>query len=283
MKYSLLNGRKLKGLAQSILERPEIGWWFAPVDKEAQIWATSRYDTAAPAKFKPPNDAPLTYWEQRTNKSEAGMYTCTSFEGRTSLLTVMDISDVHGPANDLAVEFEYPLKQWRLRVSESARVYEIDSAADWHKLCANYPARSARDASDPEVSDAAGWGKYPLATLPRDGDERDFATDMDRWLTPNWAAVAEDWDGVHLTLGGLLTAGKVRCASGAGWSMLRFWDIEQTMWLRWAFDGMERLPERDAMPLPVEMYFPFGDYQAFVEAEGKDYGEAIATYKGCAQ
>ena len=278
VKYSLMNGRRLEELARGILERPEVGWWFAPIDMRAQIWGSRRGETPAPTMFKPPSATPLTRWEQRTNKSEAGMYTCTSFEGKSSFLTAMDISDVHG-TNDLSMEFEFPVKQWRLRVGDAARVYEIYGAADWHKLCVNYPARSARDASDPEASDAAGWGKYPLAGLPGDSDERGFTTDIENWLTPNWSAVAEDWDGVHLTLGGLLTAEKVRVVSDAGWSMLRFWDMEQTMWLRWAFDDVERLPDRSAMPLPADLNFPFYDYWAFVDAEGKDYGQTIATYQ----
>lgn len=277
MKYSLLNGRKLKGLAQSILERPEIRWWFAPVDREAQMWATRGYDAPMPARFEPPNATPPTYWEQRTNKSEAGMYTCTSFDGKTAFLTAMDMSDVHGP-NDLTMAFEFPVKQWRLRVRDEARVYEINGARDWHRLCAEYPARSVRDDSDPEASDSAGWEVYPLSPVDGSGAD-DIATDVERWLTPNWAAVAEDWDGVHLTLGGLLTAEKVRVASAAGWSMHRFWDMEQTMWLRWAFADVERLPDRNAMPLPMELYFPFGDYWKFRDAQGKDYGQAIAEYK----
>ena len=278
MKYSPMNGRRLEELARGILERPEVGWWFAPMDRRAQIWGSRRGEAPAPAMFKPPSATPLTRWEQRTNKSEAGMHTCASFNGVTSFLTAMDISEEHGP-NDLTMEFEFPIKQWRLSVGEEARVYEINGAADWHRLCVNYPARSARDSSDPEPTDTAGWMMYPLATLPRDGDERDFATDMDDWLTPNWSAVAADWDGVHLTLGGLLTAEKVRVASAAGWSMLRFWDVEQTMWLRWVFEDVERVPDRNAMPLPADLSFPFYDYWAFVDAEGKDYGQAIATYR----
>ncbi|MDE2687669.1 MAG: hypothetical protein OXI16_09275 [Chloroflexota bacterium] len=109
-------------------------------------------------------------------------------------------------------------------------------------------------------------------------NEQDLATDMASWLTSNWSAVAAEWDGVHLTLGGLLTAEKVRVASAAGWSMLRFWDMEQTMWLRWVFDDVERLPDRDAIPLPVELYFPFADYRAFLDAEGKDYGGTMRRY-----
>ena len=119
---------------------------------------------------------------------------------------------------------------------------------------------------------------YPLR-LYDDSDAGDVAAELDRWLTPNWSAVAVDWDGVHLTLGGLLTAEKARVADVAGWSMLRFWDMEQTMWLRWAFADVERLPDRSAMPLPADLSFPFYDYWAFVDAEGKDYGEAIAVYK----
>ena len=278
MKYALMNGRKLRKLARAILERPEVGWWFAPMDKKTQTWAARKHGAPMLPKFKPPSAAPLTRWEQRTNKSESGLYTCTNFEGNSSFLTAMDIRDEYGP-NDLTLMFEFPVKQWRLRVSDAARVYEINGAADWHRLCVEYPARSARDSSDPEESHNEGWALYPLATLPRDADGQDFATDMESWLTPNWSAVAADWDGVHLTLGGLLTADKVRVASAAGWSMLRFWDMEQTMWLRWAFDDVERLPDRNAMPLPVELAFPLADYRAFVDAEGKDYGGAIASYK----
>ena len=278
MKYALMNGRRFRDLARDILEQPDVRWWFAPIDREAQMWIESRDEPPSSGELAQPN-VQMTYWEQRTNKSEAAMYTCTSFEGKSSFLAVMDMSEVHGPVNDLAMYLEFPLRQWRLRVSESARVYEINGAADWHRLCADYPAQSARDASDPEDADREGWDVYPLKQLSGDIDARDISTDMARWLTPNWAAVAEDWDGVHLTLGGLLTAEQVRVASASGWSMLRFWDIEQTMWLRWAFDDVERLPDRDAVPLPVEMEFPIADYWEFRDAQGKDYGQAIATYR----
>ena len=276
MKYALMHGQRLRGLARAVIDQPDIDWWFAPVDREAQIWASSRRDTPTPAGFDPPNTQ-MTNWERSVNKSENALYTCTSFDGKSSFLTAMDISDVHGP-NDLTMEFEFPVKQWRLRVDDAARVYEVNSAWDWHGLCANYPARSARDASDPVPSDRAGWGAYPLRLAPQSDVGHNTRTDIDRWLTPDWAAVAEDWDGVHLTLGGLLTAEKVRVVSAAGWSMLRFWDMEQTMWLRWAFDKVERLQDYDAIPLPIEAEFPYADYWKFRDTLGKDYGRAIATY-----
>ena len=277
MEYALLNGRRLKDLARAVLEQSGVEWWFEPVARDSQVWISSSGQPPTASGVVSPN-LETTYWERRTNKPESGFYTCTSFGGVTSFLTVMDMSEVYGPVNDMAIYFEFPLSQWQVRVDENARVYEINGSADWHRLCAEYPAKSARDASDPQASDSEGWDVYPLRSIDGSGAD-DIATDVERWLTPNWSAVAEDWDGVHLTLGGLLTAEKVRVASAAGWTMHRFWDIEQTMWLRWAFDDVERLPERDAMPLPKELYFPFADYWKFRDSKGKDYGQAIAVYR----
>ena len=101
---------------------------------------------------------------------------------------------------------------------------------DAHELCARYPSRGN------------GRGRYlrlfPVKRIApnADMDERSF-------LTVDWEAAAKDWDGVHLTFGGLLTSDSVRVASSAGWSMLMFWDLEQTLWLRWAFNAVERMPD----------------------------------------
>ena len=46
-------------------------------------------------------------------------------------------------------------------------MFEIHGPADWHDLCVRYPAKGTED---------------------------------DR-LVPNWGAVAEEWDGVHLSIG----------------------------------------------------------------------------------
>jgi hypothetical protein len=85
-------------------------------------------------------------------------------------------------------------------------VFKIHGPSDWHNLCVRYPSKYTEDSR----------------------------------LAPNWGAVAEEWDGVHLSFGGLLTAKQNRheAAAGwkAGWTMLDFWHAEQTYWLR-AEDG----------------------------------------------
>ena len=54
-------------------------------------------------------------------------------------------------------------------------------AEDWHQLCVRYPAKR------------------------RDGG-----------LTVNWGSAARDWDGVHLSLGGLLSGEQARLRISSG-------------------------------------------------------------------
>lgn len=270
--FILSRGCRLRDLARAILESPASAWWFAPIARHSQTWAAAyRYPADAaptPTKFNAPK-RPMTRWERSVNKSENGLYTSTLLDGATAMLSALD----SGMASDLMIG--YPVRSWRLRASDTARVYEIRGSLDWHRLCARYPTQGLLDASDePEVIQNANV--YPLLRV--EGEAR-YATAIDRQLAPDWAAVAADWDGVHMTFGGLLTCDKTRVASAAGWSMNRFWDLEQTLWLRWAFGEPERLPDHEsAARLPVDLYFPHGEMWDATGMLDED-NPAIAVYR----
>lgn len=115
-----------------------------------------------------------------------------------------------------------PLTLYRLVASPSARIFEVTGPDDWHQLCIRYPAG---------------------------GD--------DGRLVPDWSRVAQDWDAVHLTFGGLLASEQVRVETREGWTQLWGWDFEQTVWLRWCFTDVARLPDLHAFPKPpVELRLP---------------------------
>lgn len=101
-----------------------------------------------------------------------------------------------------------PYRLWRLEALPSARVFEIHGPDDWRALCLRYPGET------------------------REGR-----------LLPDWQAVARDWDGVHLSIGGLLTTQKVVVDAGGRRAQLDGWDSESTVWLRWSFGLVERLPD----------------------------------------
>ncbi len=101
---------------------------------------------------------------------------------------------------------DWPSGPWRrygAQIDGLARVLEVRNPADWHGLCVSHP-RINQDANSP-----AGVGV----------------------LTPDWAGVATQWDGIHLTFMALLTVPFVRYNSAAGATMMWSWDTEATIWL----------------------------------------------------
>jgi hypothetical protein len=103
-----------------------------------------------------------------------------------------------------------PYHPWRLEVSPAANIYEIHGPQAWHSLCLASPY----------------YGP-------------------DNIVLPNWEAVARTWDGVHLSMGGLLTSEGVRWSTPEGWTQITGWNVESTVWLRWVFDQLEHLPDTE--------------------------------------
>ena len=99
----------------------------------------------------------------------------------------------------------------KLRIDEHFRVLEIDGADAWADLCRKYPLEvTAQKRHD--------WYR----ATGRDG----------RWLVPDWQAVADDYDGVHLTVAGYLAAsGTVIQVDDACASLISAWNPDQTWWL----------------------------------------------------
>ena len=201
----LTAGPRLEPLARAILAQPEAAWWFGPLDRGAQLSAMKSTGMSAPEPPIVPNRSP-SEWERYAQKPTWGLYTSTEMAGTSAFLagSVACSGDL-GP-------LVYPVARYRLTVDPTARIFRVDGPAAWHRLCLTYPA-----------SEPGGL----LGGL----------------IVPDFAAVAREWDAVHLALGGLLTAEQVRVDGLAGATELQGWDIEQTVWLRWVFDEAIRLPD----------------------------------------
>lgn len=109
---------------------------------------------------------------------------------------------------------------WLLAVRQDARVAEIHSPAAWSELARAYPLAEAG---------------YTFTGMKR-------RPESSRRLDPDWSRVSEDFDGVHLSVGGWLTAEDLPFESGGATTELRGWNMESTVWLRWAFSSVEPLP-----------------------------------------
>ncbi|CAM5521534.1 hypothetical protein [Leifsonia shinshuensis] len=99
----------------------------------------------------------------------------------------------------------------RMAVRAGARVFEIDGPERWAELCRRFPL-------DASASRRGDW----LRSTGRDG----------RWLVPDWLRVAEEYDGVHLTvLGYLSTAGRALPVADDWATVLAGWSPDETHWL----------------------------------------------------
>lgn len=99
---------------------------------------------------------------------------------------------------------------WPLAPRPGARIYEISSAEDWTELVGRYPI----DVSNSRRHDwwrSTGWAG--------------------RWLIPDFAAIATDYDAVHLSIAGYLTTAGRALSVNDGHTVLAGWDPDQTFWL----------------------------------------------------
>jgi hypothetical protein len=84
-------------------------------------------------------------------------------------------------------------------VAPTAKVYEVNSAVRWAELIEK------------------------------------FHIEDDGLLYPDWHALAEEYDGVHMTAAALLALQGLRLTTPAGVLAESYWDVESTVWLSWQF------------------------------------------------
>ncbi len=127
--------------------------------------------------------------------------------------------------------FDGPISRWRLPVWPDARVWEIHRPSDWVALVETYP--------QPAPGPHAGWelagpnqDVADVADLLAVPGQHAVRAQIVGHVLPDWAAVASDYDGVHLSWAGFLTTeGYVGDLYGGGVTMLRYWSSERTLWL----------------------------------------------------
>jgi hypothetical protein len=129
----------------------------------------------------------------------------------------------------------------RLKIRTGARICEIHTPDDWADLCRRYPL---------EVT--AQRRQVWFETTGRKG----------RWVIPDWSRVAEDFDGVHVSLAGYLrTAGAVVDVGDASFiedspsrptagdtdertaSLMAGWNPDTTYWLGDVVTGIAEVAE----------------------------------------
>ncbi|MCP4227917.1 MAG: hypothetical protein GY773_31610, partial [Actinomycetia bacterium] len=107
-------------------------------------------------------------------------------------------------------ELDAETSRWHMAIDDTVRIFEVTGPNDWERLVRDYPGVG-------EINQ--GWelpsqNQGDVSALESVPGQRAMRTEMRRFRVPDWNAVAEDWDGVHLTWGGFLTTeGLVKLAA----------------------------------------------------------------------
>ncbi len=201
------NAPELRHMAAWLPQRM-VRWWH-DLDRNQQVWAGR--SAGAPVEAQLIVD--LSPFNAETPKPRQAFWTSTFVP--TVISPWLDSPEA---------QFSGPPHAWKVTVTESARVLEINSPAAWFALAHAYPGAREAFRYSPQYS--------PRIVRPA-GSSR---------LDPDWSKVSQDWDGVHVSVGGWMTAEDVPYESAGVTTELRGWNMESTVWFRWSFSSVEPLP-----------------------------------------
>jgi hypothetical protein len=226
----------LRPVAGALLAAPAYRWWASPADQARQRYAQFLGDHPFGEPLLSGAAGRVAAWRAGTVRKEesrpgtgaeplgAGSGAWWSGPAMSGLPVTTRALPGLGAARLALVEDGLGWKSarcWPLRPRPGARVYEIDGPAAWASLVARYPLEVSRS---------------------RGRDWRRATGRAGRWLIPDYPAVAADYDGVHLTVLGYLTAAGAPVAvpiagpgpAGSGdpaRTLLAGWEPDATWWL----------------------------------------------------
>lgn len=217
--------------AEQVAGAPTMDWWGDDLDPAQQVWPQYVNREGVP-RPRPGTLAPepgaLDDWRKRILETETRLRGDREVHGdwwsapALAAPSTARALPTHGASGLWWMEDTFGWRSAELvtaDVDPDTRVYEIAEAADWVRLCRDYPL---------EVT----WGRHVTwhECTGRQG----------RWLIPDWSRVARDFDAVHVTvLGYLGTAGEVLDLDDGFATLLAGWDPDETYWL----GGSSRLSE----------------------------------------
>lgn len=218
--------RALARVAASVASSGLATWWATPLERTMQ-WSVAFIDPGRPI---PPAagavDERLPGWRAKTEQEELRAQRDRPADVRAPWSGTWWSTPPHGlTVTTRRIGAQGPLGLWLVEdamnwhrasvcpvmVPPAPHVFEIDGPDAWSQLCRRYPLE---------------------VTASRRHDWYRTTGQADRWVVPDWSLVANDVDGVHLTVAGYLaTAGRAVAVTDDTSSVLAGWNPDETYWL----------------------------------------------------
>lgn len=202
-------------IATALARTPAARWWWQDLDRDHQTWICT--DPGIRQGHGLPFGTGYAHHWDSTAPAQA-MTTGTRLPGLPSTALLSDQNRPPARRTDPT-----RLSAWAARVSPDARVAEVHGPDDWIALVDRYPSHRTDLCNSPHLRRT--WPDGALI-----------------W-TIDWQRLAQDYDGLHLSVAGWLTAtSRVLTVPGRGHTLCEGWPTEATRWFRPVFAGpFERL------------------------------------------
>ncbi len=211
-------------LAQAVTTAPGARWWPSPIARDGQQYVQWLDERGSPPVLSGAGAA-LAAWRTETLDDErsarkrpkdpaapwSGHWWSAPVPSR--LASTTRSIDGLGAVGLALVEDRFGGNQarcWPVEPRPGARILELSSPAQWTDLVGRYPV-------DVSKSRRHDWWR----ATGRAG----------RWLIPDFAAVAGDYDAIHLSVTGYLTTAGRALAVDDAHTVLAGWNPDQAFWL----------------------------------------------------
>lgn len=171
-----------------------MAWWDTPIDRAAQRVVEWLED--APAPLGQGNlSEDLSEWALQASQ-ENGNGPWWSAPLAPSVIRTSRSTQFAPAVHLVADEDDMGRESARIHVASpippGTRIYEVSSAADWVALVDSAPL-------DVSVSRDENWGERAPEYRPFPLPARRSRRPATAWWLPNWASLASEFDGIHLT------------------------------------------------------------------------------------
>lgn len=219
----------MRPLAEAVAGSPASAWWSTPVDLDALRY-TSRFD-----EDHPPTPPTLTGARDRLHRWQAG--TLKEERAAAAARPADPSASISGcwwstPAMASLVTTTRPLRG----LGSIELAWEEDSFGQRSALV--WPLTTTRTPRVWEINRPEAWvrlvDRYPLdVTYARRHDWYRTTGRLGAWRIPDWRAVADDYDAMHLSVAGYLTSATraLPLVDRDLATVLAGWNPDQTWWL----------------------------------------------------
>lgn len=208
--FLFLEAGNLARTAQALTGAQAARWWWDAALELPQVMlgsGTRSPDVAGGARRA------AAHLDEPTWRLPWGLVTSAQVGPRITAARLCDDEGRHGLGPRIG--------SWRVFVASGTQVYEIGMPSDWMALCERYPR---------VIEPPPEWARWGVVA--------------ERGLCPDWRAVAQDWDGLHVSMSGLLTTVGLPLAVGAyGCIFEDEIGSELTLWFRAPFTELAFISE----------------------------------------